>query len=121
MAKSKKPGRTVPAGEFQRLIQLPCWKDIREHLERDRRLTPREAQVAILVNHGLTNIEIGMRLGIVPDTVNKHVDHIMAKLDVRNRTQIGVYSLGYMAEGPVLALEPEQRTPTEIANELIGA
>jgi DNA-binding CsgD family transcriptional regulator len=49
-------------------------------------LTERESQVAYWIAEGKTNGEIGVILGIGARTVKKHVEHILAKLGVENRT-----------------------------------
>ncbi|QIS14226.1 helix-turn-helix transcriptional regulator [Nocardia arthritidis] len=49
-------------------------------------LTPREHQVLELVADGCTNMTIARRLDISRRTVDKHLDHIRAKLAVPNRT-----------------------------------
>jgi DNA-binding CsgD family transcriptional regulator len=49
-------------------------------------LTPRELEVLDLVARGLTNPQIGTRLYISPRTVQKHLDNVYGKLDVRSRT-----------------------------------
>ena len=48
-------------------------------------LTPREQEVLKLVATGYTNKEIGKKLGIVEDTVKKHMRSILAKLDTSSR------------------------------------
>jgi ATP/maltotriose-dependent transcriptional regulator MalT len=50
-------------------------------------LTPRERQVLALVARGATNREIGTRLYMAEKTASVHVSRILAKLDVRSRTQ----------------------------------
>ncbi len=50
-------------------------------------LTARELEVLALVGEGLTNRQIAARLFISPKTAGLHVSHILAKLDVANRTQ----------------------------------
>jgi DNA-binding CsgD family transcriptional regulator len=50
-------------------------------------LTPRERQVLALVADGATNREIGTRLYMAEKTASVHVSRILAKLDVRSRTQ----------------------------------
>jgi len=55
---------------------------------RDERLTDRQRQVALAVERGLTNEEIGAELGISPRTVKAHTDVIRGKLGVRRRRQI---------------------------------
>jgi DNA-binding CsgD family transcriptional regulator len=51
------------------------------------RLTPRQREVLALTAAGLTNREIGDRLGINWRTVQKTMEHIFRQLDVPNRTQ----------------------------------
>jgi len=41
-----------------------------------------------LVADGLTNREIGERLFLSPRTVEKHVERLLAKTGVRNRSQL---------------------------------
>ena len=50
-------------------------------------LTPRESEVLRWIGVGKSNIEIGMILGISPLTVKNHVQEILRRLDVLNRTQ----------------------------------
>ena len=50
-------------------------------------LTPRERQVLALVAHGATNREIGAALYMAEKTASVHVSRILAKLDVRSRTE----------------------------------
>lgn len=56
-------------------------------------LTPRELQVLRLVTEGHTNREIAALLCIGAGTVKNHVEHIIAKLAVSDRTQAAVYAL----------------------------
>jgi len=49
-------------------------------------LTPREAEVLGWIAQGKTNYEIGLILGACTGTVSKHVEHILTKLNVENRT-----------------------------------
>ena len=50
-------------------------------------LTPRERQVLALVAAGATNREIGAQLYMAEKTASVHVSRILAKLDVRSRTE----------------------------------
>jgi ATP/maltotriose-dependent transcriptional regulator MalT len=50
-------------------------------------LTPRERQVLALVAKGATNRQIGAQLYMAEKTASVHVSRILAKLDVRSRTQ----------------------------------
>jgi DNA-binding CsgD family transcriptional regulator len=51
-------------------------------------LTPREAEVAVLVAEGLTNRAIADRLHLSVRTVETHVDRALGKLDFHSRTQL---------------------------------
>jgi non-specific serine/threonine protein kinase len=57
-------------------------------------LTPRERQVAALVAQGMTNNEIANKLVISQRTAESHVEHILAKLGLTNRTQIATWIAG---------------------------
>ncbi|MGI5238540.1 response regulator transcription factor [Dactylosporangium sp. CA-139066] len=59
-------------------------------LDRLATLTDRERQVVALVADGLSNQEIGDRLGMSPATAKTHVNRAMAKLDARDRAQLVV-------------------------------
>lgn len=50
-------------------------------------LTPREREILEWIYRGKSNIEIGMIVKISPLTVKNHVQKILRKLDVLNRTQ----------------------------------
>jgi len=56
-------------------------------------LSDRERQVLTLIAEGLTNQEIAERLVISPTTVKTHVQNILEKLDVSDRTQAAVYAV----------------------------
>ncbi len=49
-------------------------------------LTEREAEVLVWVARGKGNYEISVILGAKPRTICKHVEHILSKLNVENRT-----------------------------------
>jgi DNA-binding NarL/FixJ family response regulator len=51
------------------------------------RLTPREREVLRLLAQGRTNRQIGQCLGISPGTAKNHVERILTKLGVSDRTQ----------------------------------
>jgi DNA-binding NarL/FixJ family response regulator len=50
-------------------------------------LSPRELEVLAVIAEGASNSEIADRLVIADTTVQSHVQHILHKLDVRNRTE----------------------------------
>jgi DNA-binding CsgD family transcriptional regulator len=51
-------------------------------------LTPTEYSIAVLVVEGLSNPQIGGRLYISRRTVQTHLAHIFAKLDMSSRAQL---------------------------------
>jgi DNA-binding CsgD family transcriptional regulator len=55
------------------------------------RLTRRELEVAELVGQGLTNREIARRLVLSERTAQNHVQHILTKLGLANRSQVAVW------------------------------
>ncbi|MTD16458.1 hypothetical protein GIS00_21205 [Nakamurella sp. YIM 132087] len=54
-------------------------------------LTPREDQILELVGDGLTNREIGARLGIAEKTVKNTMTMVLAKLGMHRRSQAAVW------------------------------
>lgn len=52
----------------------------------EERLTPRELEVAFLLDEGLSNKQIAARLHLEVPTVKHHVHHILHKLGVANRS-----------------------------------
>jgi DNA-binding CsgD family transcriptional regulator/tetratricopeptide (TPR) repeat protein len=58
---------------------------------RSGELTRREREVAVLVGQGLTNRAIAGRLHLSERTAANHVQHILDKLDLNNRAEIGAW------------------------------
>jgi len=54
-------------------------------------LTLREQQVLRLITEGLTNRQIGVRLGLAEKTVKNYVSGLLAKLGMERRTQVAAY------------------------------
>jgi DNA-binding NarL/FixJ family response regulator len=63
--------------------------------EPPERLTRRECEVLTLIAEGQTNREIATKLSISIGTVKIHVEHIIAKLGVTDRTQAAVRAVEY--------------------------
>jgi DNA-binding NarL/FixJ family response regulator len=57
-----------------------------------RLLTQQEQRVLALLSEGLTNGDIGQRLGLAPKTVKNYVSSILAKLGMQRRTQAAVFA-----------------------------
>jgi DNA-binding CsgD family transcriptional regulator len=55
-------------------------------------VTSREAEVLALIGQGLSNREMAQRLYLSPRTVEKHVEHLAAKLGTRSRIQLVAYA-----------------------------
>lgn len=65
-------------------------------------LTPREEEVLRLIGIGATNREIAERLFITEGTVKTHVNHLLSRLTLRNRSQLAIYahSIFYTTQQP---------------------
>lgn len=56
-------------------------------------LTQREAEVLRQLTHGLTNKEIALALGISYETVKEHIQHLLRKIGVSDRTQAAIWAV----------------------------
>ncbi|MDO9380973.1 MAG: LuxR C-terminal-related transcriptional regulator [Nocardioidaceae bacterium] len=67
-------------------------------------LTEREREVLVLLEQGLTAVQIGRRLAITPATVRKHLEHLYAKLGVHDRLSAATHARrqGLLADDPVV-------------------
>jgi DNA-binding NarL/FixJ family response regulator len=65
----------------------------RGEAERMESLTPRETEVLRLLSQGQTNPEIAQNLTVSRGTVKIHVQHIISKLGVSDRTQAAVRAI----------------------------
>ena len=70
----------------QRGIPAPVAARLAEHTPRIG-LTPRELEVLRLVADGLSNAQVGERIGRTEGTVKVHLKNILQKLDVKDRTE----------------------------------
>jgi predicted ATPase/DNA-binding CsgD family transcriptional regulator len=55
-------------------------------------LTRREQEVAALVARGLTNRQVAAQLLVAPRTIETHLEHIFAKLDVQTRAEVAAWA-----------------------------
>ena len=58
----------------------------------DPTLTPRQEQILALIGEGMTNREIGDRLGVTEKTIKNSVTGLLACLNVQRRSQAAVYA-----------------------------
>lgn len=87
-ASGKKPAADLPFGRMKaELIKRPDPK------ADDVPLTKREYQVLRNLAYGLANREIGKSLGISVETVKEHIQNILRKLDVPDRTRAAVWAM----------------------------
>jgi two-component system response regulator DevR len=87
--------RTVADGGtlFDRDIGVSASAARRRPAERDRRLavlTEQERTVLRLIGEGLTNRQIGARMGLAEKTVKNYTSHLLAKLGLERRTQAAI-------------------------------
>jgi DNA-binding NarL/FixJ family response regulator len=61
-------------------------------------LTPRQAEVAYWVTQGKTNAEIALILGASPRTIDKHMERILARLNLENRAML-IVNAGELLRG----------------------
>jgi len=71
-------------------VEAPAWVGT---------LTPREGEVLMAVGRGLSNAEIGAELYISAATAKTHVSRLLAKLELRDRTQLAIAAR--QAEGAI--------------------
>ncbi|WP_124040100.1 response regulator [Neoactinobaculum massilliense] len=62
-------------------------------------LTPAERKVLDLIGDGLSNREIGERLGVAEKTVKNHITSLLAKMGFQRRTQVAAWVAAQRASG----------------------
>ena len=90
--------RTLPLGRRAngKIVMLdphPSEHQIRPNVE-GFKLSARETEVALLVIQGLTNREVGERLGITEQTVKDHLHSVFEKIGIRRRTELAAIMWG---------------------------
>ena len=92
-ARNKPPARS---GDFRRVASSMANKTLPDDI--DVPLTPRETQVLRLVSMGLSNQEIADSLEISIETVKEHVQNLLRKLSLNDRTQAAVWAIRHGIE-----------------------
>ena len=87
-ARGMPPARS---GDFRRIASSMANKTVPDYI--DVPLTPRETQVLRLVAMGLSNQEIADSLEISIETVKEHVQNLLRKLSLGDRTQAAVWAI----------------------------
>jgi DNA-binding NarL/FixJ family response regulator len=78
--------------EFSRLTVPASAPSPSPRDERLALLTERELDILRLLGSGRTNQEISQQLALSVGTVKNHISNILSKLDVRDRTQAGLFA-----------------------------
>lgn len=81
-------------------VHLPV-VDVQDLLAKEPHLTPRERVVLAHLAEGMTNRQIASSLGIAETTVKTHLQHILGKLDARNRLQAAAFAMQLKLVGTV--------------------
>jgi DNA-binding NarL/FixJ family response regulator len=95
-------GNSILTAEVARTLVLRLTDETQRNDDRRATpLTPRELEVLALVVQGKTNRQIAETLTISPGTAKIHVEHIIGKLGVSDRTQAAVrgVQLGLVGTG----------------------
>lgn len=68
-----------------------------DHGDPTAHLTPSERRVLDLIGDGLSNREIGEKLGVAEKTVKNHITSLLAKMGLQRRTQAAAWVAGQRA------------------------
>jgi predicted ATPase/DNA-binding NarL/FixJ family response regulator len=98
---AEQAGRRLDAKAVVTYALDSTWREPRDR-DGHPTLTRREEAVAALLVEGLTNREIAARLRIAERTVEAHLEHIRAKLDLRSRAQIAGWAVEHGVTAPIV-------------------
>jgi DNA-binding NarL/FixJ family response regulator len=82
-------------GMFEKAIAPPSPPTSQEPPPELDQLTPREREVLDLIAQGCSNREIAQTLYISERTVKNHVNSILSRLNVRDRTQAAIFAMNH--------------------------
>jgi len=68
-------------------------------------LTPRQEQILALIGEGMTNRQIGQRLGVTEKTIKNSVTGLLACLNMQRRSQAAVYAALRRTAAPAQAAQ----------------
>ena len=68
-----------------------------DHEDPTADLTPSERKVLDLIGDGLSNREIGEKLGVAEKTVKNHITSLLPKMGLQRRTQVAAWVAGQRA------------------------
>lgn len=68
------------------------------HEDPTANLTPSERKVLELIGDGLSNREIGEKLGVAEKTVKNHITSLLAKMGLQRRTQVAAWVAGQRSQ-----------------------
>ncbi len=76
-----------------------------------RSLTPRQQEVLNLMSLGITSTKgLARELGIRPATIKRHIEEILSKLNVEDRTQAVLVAIKYhLVEANLELVVPKER------------
>jgi len=82
------------ANILSRLVVMPDGVSVAEQSRaRSTTLTSREKEILQYLSRGLAKKEIAQLMHISVNTVNRHTDSIMAKLDIHDRVQLARFAI----------------------------
>jgi len=85
-------GKLESSREKKRRLPDPSDSGVSE-IEIDAPLTQREREVLVKLTDGMTNKQIATELHISYETVKEHVQHLLRKIGVTDRTQAAVWAV----------------------------
>ena len=80
-------------GEAANAVLAAAGHRVRHRPTLPRDLTPREAEVLVLLASGLSNKQMAEQLSVSARTVSSHVEHVYAKIGVSNRGAAAMFAM----------------------------